>query len=158
MRRRALAAAALAAAIPAIAAGCGDAVTAAPPERPATGELPARSAPVALVPDAPGDAVVVEARPGGRARIWLRVANGGDRPRALRLGTGPWLRAPAAVEVPPRQSVRVGVDVEVPPSATAGEHPAVVAARAEGDPAAAVSVSYESAVRVTVRVAPRGGR
>jgi hypothetical protein len=113
---------------------------------------------VALVPDAPGDAVVLEARPGGRTRFRLRVANGGDRPRTLRLGTGPWLRAPAAVEVPPRQSVRVGVDVEVPAGVPAGEHATVVAARAEDDPAAPVAVSYESAVRVTVRVAPGGGR
>jgi hypothetical protein len=157
VRRRAHPALAITVALSAIAAGCGEAVTAAPPERPATA-APARSAPVALVPDAPGHAVVVEAPPGGRARFWLRVANGGDRARALRLRTGSWLRAPAAVEVPPRQSVPVAVAVEVPRSAPAGEHPTVVAARAEGDPAAAVPVSYESAVRVTIRVAPGGGR
>lgn len=158
MRRRAPAAVAIAAALAGVAAGCGDTTTAAPPERPANAAPPVRSAPVALVPDAAGDAVVVGAVPGGRARFWLRVANGGDRPRALRLGTGPWLRAPASVEVPARQSLRVPVDVAVPTSAPAGEHPTVVAARAEGDAAAAVSVSYESAVRVTVRVGPEGGR
>ena len=157
------AAAALAAALT---AGCGaadppDAAPIAAVEAPAVpvaapaATAPARSEPFALVPGGAGDAATGVARPGQVGAVGLRLANGADRPRTFALSAdAAWAAVPAAVTVPPRQSVPVAVTVSVP----AGAAPGVLAARVTARPsepagAGALAVDYASSVPLRVRVA-----
>ncbi len=137
-------------------AGCAD--DAAPPApAPAAvsapaGAAPATSAGFVLVPDSPGVVARAEAEPGGEAVVALRVANASDATRTLALSSREaWMTLPAEVSVPPRQSAAVTAVVHVPPDAR-GVLRGTVVARAQGDRGAVVSVSYESAADVAVRV------
>ncbi|MGD9570858.1 MAG: hypothetical protein AB7V62_03095 [Thermoleophilia bacterium] len=154
MTLRALIGAGAAAAVLAT-AGC--AVDPAPPAADPAGApdpaaAPTVSAGFALVPDAPGAVARVSAPPGGEAVVALRVANASDATRTLALASRvPWMTVAPEVSVPPRQSAPVTAVVRVPPDAPAVLRGTVVA-RAQGDRGAVVSVSYESAADVAVRV------
>jgi hypothetical protein len=158
-----------AAALAALAAGCGSAAPpspgpaaaeapsapAVPVAAPARGAAPARSEPFALVPDAEGDAAAVVARPGARGGVGLRLANGADRARTFALSAdAAWVSAPAAVTVPPRQSIAVTAVVAVPADAPAGVLSARVTARPAEQAGAPLAVDYASSVPLRVRVAP----
>ena len=168
MRRVAIAAIALAAAA-ALAAGCGSADPS--PDAPAAGAAeapavpvaapaaptaaPARSEPFALVPGTAGDAATAVARPGQAGAVELRLANGADRARTFALAAdAAWVSVPAAVTVPPRQSVAVQAVVAVPADAPAGVIAARVTARPAEQADGALAVDYASAVPLRVRVAP----
>jgi hypothetical protein len=158
------------AALAAGAAGCGGdgapaaALAPAPAAPPAAAArpvaaTPARSAPFVLVADSAADGLWVRAAPGQLVELGLRLANGADAPRAFALRSDlPWIEVPAAVEAPARQSVPVRVALRVPADAGPGRRRALVVARAGGDPAAALAVSYESSVPVAIEVLPGGNR
>jgi hypothetical protein len=122
---------------------------------PASVAAPARSEPFALVPDAAADAAAVVARPGRRGGVGLRLANGAGRARTFALAADAgWVSAPAAVTVPPRQSVPVTVVVAIPAGAPAAVLSATVTARPAEQAGGALAVDYASSVALRVRVAP----
>ncbi len=136
-------------------AGCGGdppAPAAPPAGAAATVAPPARAGGFALVADGADAVARATAPPGAAATVALRLANASDAERTLALTAEPgWLEVPPAVVIPARQSVPVAARAVVPPGAT-GTLRGRVVARAEGDAAAAVSVSYESSVEVAVAV------
>lgn len=122
-----------------------------------SGTAAARSAPFALVPDGPSNRVVVRAAAGERVRVPLRLANAADAERSFSLtAAGAGLDGPAEVRVPARVSVPVAAELRVPPDAPPGRVAAAVVATAGEMPGAAISVRYESSVRVTIHVVPAG--
>jgi hypothetical protein len=124
-----------------------------PPAAEAPAPAPARTGGVVLVPDGPGAVARATAPPGAEVVVRLRVANPSGEARVLALRSdAPWLAVAPSVGVPPRQSVAVPAVARVPIGAR-GALRGRVAARAEGDREAAVSVSYESALPVVVQVA-----